>query len=117
MALAQLKEIEERQLVEQSALAGAHLLELLRQKLPQYSARGRGLMLGLEFTHPDGLPNTALSLGVMKEMLLQGYILLPEGEHGNVISLTPPLIISKAQASRTVGALQMVINAQDKRTS
>ena len=33
----------------------------------------------------------------IKELLHRGYIFLPEGEHGNVISFTPPLTITKAQ--------------------
>jgi 4-aminobutyrate aminotransferase-like enzyme len=37
--------------------------------------------------------------------LLRGYIFLPEGEHANVISFTPPLIISQPQLARAVTAL------------
>ena len=32
-------------------------------------------------------------------------ILLPEGEHGNIVSFTPPLIVSEVQLQRTVDAL------------
>jgi 4-aminobutyrate aminotransferase-like enzyme len=39
-------------------------------------------------------------------MLQRGFILLPEGEHGNVISFTPPLTITEGQLGRTVNALQ-----------
>jgi 4-aminobutyrate aminotransferase-like enzyme len=42
-------------------------------------------------------------------MLHRGLILLPEGEHGNVISFTPPLMISKAQLMKTVKALAEVL--------
>jgi 4-aminobutyrate aminotransferase-like enzyme len=34
---------------------------------------------------------------------------LPEGEHGNVISFTPPLTITKAQLAKVVGALAEVL--------
>jgi 4-aminobutyrate aminotransferase-like enzyme len=42
-------------------------------------------------------------------MLHRGYILLPEGEHGNVISFTPPLTITQAQLAKTVAELQKVL--------
>ena len=38
----------------------------------------------------------------IKTMLHRGYIFLPEGEHGNVISFTPPLTITKAQLAKAV---------------
>jgi 4-aminobutyrate aminotransferase-like enzyme len=37
--------------------------------------------------------------------LHRGFILLPEGGHGNVISFTPPLTISEAQLRLTVKTL------------
>ncbi len=46
----------------------------------------------------------------IKKMLRRGFILLPEGEHANVISFTPPLTITKAQLAKAVGALAEVLN-------
>jgi 4-aminobutyrate aminotransferase-like enzyme len=43
-------------------------------------------------------------------MLREGFILLPEGEHGNVVSFTPPLTISKVQLTDTLNALAKVLN-------
>jgi 4-aminobutyrate aminotransferase-like enzyme len=43
-------------------------------------------------------------------MLQRGFILLPEGEHGNVISFTPPLTITKTQLAETLSALTEVLN-------
>ena len=45
------------------------------------------------------------ALDVIKRMLHRGFILLPEGEHSNVISFTPPLTITAAQLRQAVGAL------------
>jgi 4-aminobutyrate aminotransferase-like enzyme len=42
--------------------------------------------------------------------LHRGFILLPEGEFGNVISFTPPLIITKAQIAAMVAALQRALS-------
>jgi 4-aminobutyrate aminotransferase-like enzyme len=44
--------------------------------------------------------------------LHEGYIFLPEGEHGNVISFTPPLTITKAQLAKAVTALKDALNRE-----
>ena len=66
-------------------------------------------MVGLELTLPGGQPATEMALAAIKKLLHRGFIFLPEGEHGNVISFTPPLTISKAQLSKAVGALAEVL--------
>ncbi len=43
---------------------------------------------------------------VIKEMLRRGFILLPEGARGNVISFTPPLTISRAELAAAVARLE-----------
>ena len=60
-------------------------------------------MAGVELTLPDGKPATEAALTAIKTLLHRGYIFLPEGEHGNVISFTPPLTITKAQLAKAVG--------------
>jgi 4-aminobutyrate aminotransferase-like enzyme len=71
--------------------------------------RGLGLLAGLELRNPDGSPATAECLRVVKAMLRRGFILLPEGEHSNVISFTPPLTITEAQLRQTVKVLGKVL--------
>ena len=111
MALAQMAEIRRLQLCERSAKLGTLLLELLSTINHQPSTiRGIGLMAGLELLNTDGSPATAESLRVIKAMLHRGYILLPEGEHGNIISFTPPLTITEAQLARMVAELQKILN-------
>ena len=111
MALAQIAEIKRLKLCERSVKLGARLLELLSTINSQQSTpRGLGLMAGLELRNADGSPATAESLRVIKAMLHRGYILLPEGEHGNIISFTPPLTITEAQLARMVSELQKVLN-------
>jgi 4-aminobutyrate aminotransferase-like enzyme len=117
MALAQITEIRRLKLVERSATLGRRLLaQLVQLRAPRsslrVSARGVGLMAGLELLQADGSPATAHSLRVIKAMLHSGFILLPEGGHGNVISLTPPLTTTEAQLGRTVTELQRVLNHQ-----
>jgi len=124
MALAQIAEIRRRKLVERSARLGKSLLAELAQlrtphSLPRrseaktgalrISLRGVGLMVGVELTLPNGQPATQIALAAIKRLLHRGYIFLPEGEHGNVISLTPPLTISETQLAAAVKALAQVL--------
>lgn len=109
MALAQIQEIERRNLVSCSAKLGDVALKLLethvRSKTLKAEIRGRGLLIGIELKRGDGVPATNESLLIIKRMLSRGFVLLPEGEHANVISLTPPLIINQAQLRATARAL------------
>lgn len=112
MALAQIAEIRERKLVEQSSRVGGRFLSVLRERferttLPNVKCqvRGLGLMSGLELQLPDGKPATKISLRLIKRLLHEGYILLPEGEDANIISFTPPLTITERQLKQTAEAL------------
>ena len=67
-------------------------------------------MAGVELRLPDGKPATETAMQAIKNMLHRGFILLPEGEHGNVISFTPPLTITKVQLAKAVSALAEVLN-------
>jgi 4-aminobutyrate aminotransferase-like enzyme len=115
MALAQIQEIENRDLSGNSAGLGEFLLGELRSKIStpkfQIAARGLGLMAGLELHLPDGRPATDAVMQAIKAMLQHGFILLPEGEHGNVIGVTPPLTITRTQLAKAVAALQEVLAA------
>ena len=110
MALAQIEELRRLKLVEKSARLGDWLLKALHFEIPNFKfqilVRGLGLMAGLELRRPDGSPATDEALAVVKRLLRRGFILLPEGEHANVISFTPPLTISQAQLGAVVRALR-----------
>lgn len=92
MALAQIDEIAK--LVEPARKKR----EFLKKLCP--AMRGIGLMAGLD------VESGATSMRAIKRVLHAGYIFLPEGDQGEVISFTPPLIISEAQIKESVGALQ-----------
>jgi 4-aminobutyrate aminotransferase-like enzyme len=113
MALAQIAEIGKLKLPERSAELGEFLLEQLSTLHPpssiSVSVRGLGLMVGVELRRRDGSPATAETFNAIKTLLHRGYIFLPEGEFGNVISFTPPLTITKAQLAKAVKALAEVL--------
>lgn len=117
MALANIAEIRAKKLVQRSAGLGEMLMrELSKVQSPKSKvicrARGIGLMAGLELLNPDGSPASELSLRLIKKLLHRGYIFLPEGEHANVISFTPPLTISESQLRRAVRALQKALEEE-----
>jgi len=110
MALANLAEIRRLKLVERTARLGEGLMgELFKVQGSRFKvachARGMGLMAGLELVRADGSPATTESLAIIKRLLHRGFILLPEGEHANVIGFTPPLTITEARLRRAVRAL------------
>jgi 4-aminobutyrate aminotransferase-like enzyme len=64
-------------------------------------------MHGLEVRRADGAPATREVLGVVKSMLHRGFILLPEGAHSQVISLSPPLTITRAGLEACLGVMEL----------
>jgi 4-aminobutyrate aminotransferase-like enzyme len=117
MALQNLREIDRLRLSARAAEVGQHLLSglidlcrrlkgCLRVRL---QARGLGLMAGLDLTTEGGVPATAESLGCVQALLEAGYILLPEGEHGNVIGFTPPLVVTQRQIDSLLTVLETTL--------
>lgn len=110
MALAQVAELRRQALPDRSARLGVRFLRDL-QALPapagslRVEARGLGLMAGLELRTKNGQPASAESLALVKWLLARGLIVLPEGEHGEVVSFTPPLTIRATDLDRTVAVL------------
>jgi 4-aminobutyrate aminotransferase-like enzyme len=114
MALAQIEEIRSRKLCERAARYGIVLLEGLRRLetkrgAVKVQARGMGLMAGLELTSRSGAPAGEVVQRVIMALLRRGFILLPEGDAGEVIGLTPPLIISRLEINRLLDALRLEI--------
>ena len=117
MALAQIMEIIARKLVQSSAKLGGLLLNSLatlaaRPLSISVVPRGLGLLAGLEVCLPDGAPATETALKLVKAMLERGFILLPEGEHSNVIGFTPPLTISPNQLKAATDRLRELLLAR-----
>jgi 4-aminobutyrate aminotransferase-like enzyme len=102
-ALASMRVLEREGLVERSAELGAHALEHLREVLapaPGVSdVRGLGLMIGVECASP------LIAGRVTACALEQGIIILPSGEAGRVLSITPPLCIDKPALDHALDVL------------
>ncbi len=125
--IAALEIIYREDLPRQAAEKGEYLLERLRQLQEKYpflqEVRGRGLMIGLEFTQPkqDGLLNKLTRgtvgkladeyLGAMiagellnKHQIITAYTL----NNPNVIRLEPPLTVSYEQLDKLLAALDKI---------
>jgi 4-aminobutyrate aminotransferase-like enzyme len=79
---------------------GVHLaqgLTSLHQENPKRFGppHGLGLMQGLDVIDAQGLPDPAQAGGYVEEMLARGIILLSGGSAQNVLSFTPPFVITK----------------------
>lgn len=108
LALTVLKIIEEEKLCKNSVEQGAYLLSLLRQGLKGAkmkklvrSVRGRGLMIGIELTKD-----------VRAEQIISGLLdhgVMTKDAH-NVIRITPPLIITKAQCDELAARIILTFN-------
>jgi len=115
-ALAVLDVIAEEDLVARAALHGRTLREGLAAALAAdagvAAVRGRGLMIGVELRDPQtGAPDGARAAGVMVELCARGVLVLTAGAAGEVIELTPPLIITAVEIERAIAALAAALAA------
>jgi 4-aminobutyrate aminotransferase len=105
-ALATLDVVRDEKLVDNAAEQGARLQEGLRKVAAEYpvigDVRGRGLMVGNEFTSPEGLPDTATATRAHQAAAERGLLLLTCGPHGNVVRMIPPLVVSGEQVDAAV---------------
>lgn len=100
-AAATIDVIREEGLVENAARQGARLLTGLREIQAEHpiigDVRGRGLMVGVEFTSLDGRPTADIAARVQAECLQRNLLLLTCGSYSNVIRWIPPLVVTAEQ--------------------
>lgn len=63
--------------------------------------RGRGLMLGLELGENAG--------PLLAKLLAQGLLFLADGPEGNILSFTPPFVISEEEIDFAVGTISRLL--------
>ncbi|WP_100444481.1 aspartate aminotransferase family protein [Glycomyces xiaoerkulensis] len=112
-AAATLDVIQDEGLVDNAAARGLQLLEGAREvgeKTPVIGdVRGLGLLVGSEFTGPDGKPDTATAQAAQKEAAARGLLLLTCGAHMNVVRMIPPLVVDAAQVDEALGIWSDVV--------
>ena len=102
-ALATLDVIDDENLPACARNTGLYLQQRLQESLATHrrvrEVRGQGLLIGVVFDEPG------LSLKIMQRMLTRGYIAVPAGVQADVLSLTPPLHISRELCDGFVHAM------------
>jgi putrescine aminotransferase len=106
--LAAIEVIEEENLVQRSAAQGAKLMNALRATQEKYphcikEVRGRGLMIGVEFTHED-IGGLTIA-GMAQQNVMAAYTL----NNPTVIRFEPPLIISDDQIEWAARAFEEAV--------
>ena len=121
VALAVIQEIENLKLVDRSKLMGDFFrkeLWRLKEKYPIITdIRGAGLMIGLELGQSSigkkGLttvvPATEKARAFIGEAMRQGIVLLPSGPGHNIISITPPLIITEREILHSIAVFDKIL--------
>jgi 4-aminobutyrate aminotransferase / (S)-3-amino-2-methylpropionate transaminase / 5-aminovalerate transaminase len=114
-ALASMAVLRDERLVERSAGLGGRMLARLAAFAADHphvaEVRGRGMMIGIELVRDrESLePAPELAGRVVVEALRRGLLVLGGGVHGNVLSLSPPFVLTDAQAEYALGVLEEVL--------
>ncbi|MGD2207346.1 MAG: aminotransferase class III-fold pyridoxal phosphate-dependent enzyme, partial [Anaerolineae bacterium] len=100
-------------LVDNAARMGKVLLAGLRDVQQRYpvlgDVRGLGLMVGCEFTLPNGEPATDLVKQIIARCLEDKLLLLNCGTYSNVVRWIPPLIVSQEQIETALGIFESAL--------
>lgn len=105
-AVAVIGELKRLRLPERARELGKSIgsrLESLTRLTKVHEVRGRGLMWGISLT------DAAAAERAVFDALAKGVMLLQAGPRGDALSLTPPLVITRAQLTRALDILEEVL--------
>ncbi len=114
-ALASISVLRDERLVERSADLGARLVARLREATADHpnvgEVRGIGSMIGVEMVRgrESRTPAPELVGRLVVESLRRGVLVLGGGFYGNVLSLSPPFVLTDEQADHALGVLEEVL--------
>ncbi|MDX1646748.1 MAG: aspartate aminotransferase family protein [Longimicrobiales bacterium] len=115
-ALGVLEELETGDVRPRARALGATLVRRLGDRLERLPAvgevRGLGLLVGIELVEPGSMrPREGAAARLARSALREGLILLPAGDHGHVVQLTPPVTVTDDQVGFVVEALDRCLQA------
>jgi 4-aminobutyrate aminotransferase len=114
-ALANLQNIEDNDLQTNAQRVGKMLKDGLRDIGERHDivgdVRGKGLMLGIEMVRdPESKePGPDLAGRVLEGAKDRGLLIGKGGLYGNVIRLSPPLVITEEEAARAVETIEAAV--------
>jgi taurine-pyruvate aminotransferase len=120
VALRNIEIMEAEKLVEHSAEMGSYLLDGLRSLMRHAvvgDVRGKGLLLGVELVKDRATkePVGAEQMSAVADFCRDNGVLVGRGgggrRYGNTITLSPPLVITRAECDRIVGTLDRALSA------
>jgi 4-aminobutyrate aminotransferase-like enzyme len=105
-SLATIDVIEKKNLVRNAQEMGNYLREQLEGLKDKYPAigevRGMGLIQGMEFVKAHKVPAPDLVADLFEQTKQQGLLIGKGGLYGNVVRITPPLTVEKAEIDEAV---------------
>jgi 4-aminobutyrate aminotransferase/(S)-3-amino-2-methylpropionate transaminase len=110
-ALASIAVLRDERLVERSAELGARMMARMMEMAADHprvgEVRGRGMMIGMEMVRDRGTrePGPELAGRLVVEGLRRGVLLLGGGIYGNVLSLSPPFVLTDRQADHALDVI------------
>ena len=112
-AVATIQVMREEKLIENSAAMGRVLMSRLRELRRTYpeigDVRGLGLMIGTEFTSPQGEPWSDRAQAVTKTAMAHGLLLLTCGPWENTVRWIPPLIINESHIQEALNIFEQAL--------
>ncbi len=95
--------------------AGERWIAALHEAIGAHPAvreiRGAGLMIGIELRDYAGVSAKSRAWQLVVGALRRGVVLLPAGAGGEVVQLTPPVVLSDAQRAAVVDAAAAALDA------
>jgi len=120
-ALANLNYVLDNDLQTNAHKVGAQLrngIHHLADEVPEIvDVRGKGLMIGVEFGHDDGTPDSQLTAAVMEAAKTEGLLIGKGGLYGNTLRIAPPLSVTEEEAAEGLEKLTKAIdNAREEQS-
>ena len=114
VALATLEIMKEENLLENTRKMGSYAVKQLENIKARHSVigdiRAVGLMIGIEVINPEtGKPNGEGLLKILDMALKKGVLFYLCGNHGDVIRMIPPLVVTKEQIDEGLKMLDEAI--------
>lgn len=105
--------LRDEKLVENAAAMGDVLLAGLRQLQRSHpeigDVRGRGLMVGCEFSGADGEPWSERAKAVVRAAFEAGLLLLTCGSYENTVRWIPPLVVNAGQIEEGLALFEQAL--------
>ncbi len=112
-AVATVRVIREKGLLENTLARGEQLMSGLRHLQERYprigDVRGLGLMVGVEFTDPQGRPDKEAAKALQKACLEERLLLLTCGTWDNTIRFIPPLVVTTEQINKGLARFERAL--------